>query len=76
MPGASAGNFTLYGHRESEASRRVGLMLRLAGVPFAYRHVDLFAGEHKTPAFRALKRSGEGPVGGRQPEKCLQEDSL
>ncbi len=62
MPGASAGDFTLYGHHESEASQRVGLMLRLAGVPFAYRHVDLFAGEHKTPAFRALSRFAQVPV--------------
>lgn len=54
--------FTLYGNFLSAPTYRVALMLRLCGQPFAYRHVDLAAGEHRTPEFLALNRFGQVPV--------------
>lgn len=52
----------LYGHFESGNVYKVALMLALCGQPFDYRHVDLFAGATKDPAFRAISPYGEVPV--------------
>ncbi|MFC3227214.1 glutathione S-transferase family protein [Marinibaculum pumilum] len=54
--------FLLYGSFLSAPSYRVALMLRLCGLRFDYRHVDLAAGEHKSPEFRAINRFGQVPA--------------
>ena len=54
--------FTLYGNRESGNVYKVALTLRLLGQRFDYRHVDLFAGATRTPAFWAINPMGEVPV--------------
>ena len=55
-------NFTLHGIFLSGPSMKVGLMLRLCGQPFAYRHVDLRGGAHKQPAYLAINRYGVVPA--------------
>jgi len=57
-----AATFTLYGNRQSGNAYKVALTLRLAGERFDYRHVDLFAGATRTPAFWAINPLGEVPV--------------
>lgn len=54
--------FLLYGSFLSAPSYRVALMLRLCGLRFDYRHVDLAAGEHKAPEFRSINRFGQVPA--------------
>lgn len=58
MPAA----YTLYGSFLSAPSYKVGLMLRLSGLAFDYRHIDLSKGEHKTAEFLKLNRYGQVPV--------------
>lgn len=58
MPAA----YTLYGSFLSAPSYKAGLMLRLCGLEFDYRHVDLSKGQHKTPEFLQLNRFGQVPV--------------
>lgn len=53
---------TLHGVFLSGPAYKVALGLSLMGVPFAFRHVDLRAGEHKTPEFLKLNRYGQVPV--------------
>lgn len=60
--GAAKPEFTLYGSFLSAPTYRVALMLRLCGLPFAYRHVDLAAGEHRMPDFLAINRFGQVPA--------------
>lgn len=62
QPDAGAPDLTLYGSFLSAPTYRVALMLRLCGLRFAYRHVDLAAGEHKTPEFLAINRFGQVPA--------------
>ena len=52
----------LYGLHLSLPSCKVGLMLGLCGAKFDYKHVNLGAGEHKTPEFLAKNRFGQVPV--------------
>lgn len=54
--------FTLSGMWLSGPTYKVGLMLRLCGQDFAYRAVNLMAGEHKAAAFVAQNRYGQVPV--------------
>jgi glutathione S-transferase len=54
--------FELYGLFLSGPSYKVALMLSLAHEPFAYHHMDLRAGAHKTDAFRAISRYGQVPA--------------
>ncbi|HEX6978072.1 MAG TPA: glutathione S-transferase family protein [Alphaproteobacteria bacterium] len=53
---------TLYGNWLSMPSSKVGLMLNMLGVPFEYRHVDVAAGQNRTPEFLAMNRFGQVPV--------------
>ncbi len=55
-------SLTLYGFPLSGHSHRAELMLRLLGLPFDARTVDLRAGEQKQPAFLALNPFGTVPV--------------
>jgi len=55
-------DFTLYGNSNSQPAFRVALFLRMAGVPFAYRHVDLRSGQQKTPEYLAINRFGRVPT--------------
>ncbi|HEY0833998.1 MAG TPA: glutathione S-transferase family protein [Azospirillum sp.] len=60
--------FTVYGHYASQPATRVVLFLSMAGVPFAYRHVDLRNGQQKTPEYLTISRFGRVPAlvhGGR-----------
>ncbi len=52
----------VHGHWLSPPSAKVVLALRMADTPFAYRHVDLLAGEQNGAAFRKLNRFGQVPV--------------
>ena len=56
-----AARFTLYGNQISGPTYRVGLMLSLCAEPFAYVHVNLGKGEHKTPEYLAKNRYGQVP---------------
>ncbi|MEQ8345833.1 MAG: glutathione S-transferase family protein [Sneathiellaceae bacterium] len=56
------GDFLLYGSFLSAPTYRVALMLRLCGQTFAYRHIDLSAGEHRSPEFAQINRFGQVPV--------------
>ncbi|GGH24829.1 glutathione S-transferase [Alsobacter metallidurans] len=59
--------YTLHGIFLSGPTYKVGLALALAGEPFDYTHVNLRAGEHKTPEFMAMNRFGQVP--------CLTDNS-
>jgi glutathione S-transferase len=52
----------LYHHPLSGHSHRARLFLSLLGVPHEVVHVDLAAGEHKSPEFLRLNRFGQIPV--------------
>lgn len=52
----------LHGFKLSGHSHRAELMLRLLGLPFAFRQVDLAGGEHKQPPFLKLNPFGQVPV--------------
>ena len=52
----------LNGHFRSGPSYKVALALSLMDLPFSYRHIDLRAGEQKTPEFLAKNRFGQVPV--------------
>jgi len=54
--------FTLYGLYLSLPSTKVGLMLSMCGARYDYKHVNLMAGEHKTPDFVAKNRYAQVPV--------------
>lgn len=54
--------FTLHGIALSGPTYRVALMLSLSSQPFAYRHVDMMRGAHRSPGYRALNRFGQVPV--------------
>jgi len=54
--------FTLHGVALSGPTYKVALMLTLCGERFAYRHVNLREGAHKTPQFLALNRYGQVPA--------------
>jgi glutathione S-transferase len=57
-----AARYELHGIWLSGPAYKVGLMLSLCGEPFDYVHVNLRAGEHKTPAFMAKQRFGQVPL--------------
>jgi glutathione S-transferase len=59
--------YTLHGNQGSGPTYKVALMLALAGEGFAYRHIDLRAGEQKAPGYLALNRFGQVP--------CLVDNS-
>ncbi|WP_170181700.1 glutathione S-transferase family protein [Phreatobacter stygius] len=54
--------FTLHGFWLSGPTYKVALMLSLCGEPFAFRQINLRAGEHKTPDFLAKNRFGQVPA--------------
>jgi glutathione S-transferase len=54
--------YELHGIWLSGPAYKVGLMLSLCGEPFDYVHVNLRAGEHKSPAFMAKQRFGQVPL--------------
>lgn len=53
--------FRLNGHFMSGPTYKVALMLSLAGETFAFRLVDLAAGDQKAPAYLAKARFGQVP---------------
>ncbi len=57
-----AARYELHGIWLSGPAYKVGLMLALCGEPFDYVHVNLRAGEHKSPAFLAKQRFGQVPL--------------
>jgi glutathione S-transferase len=52
----------LYHHPLSGHAHRARLFLSLVGAPHELVEVDLKAGEHRTPAFRAMNPFGQVPV--------------
>ncbi|WP_448189952.1 glutathione S-transferase family protein [Azospirillum sp. sgz301742] len=54
--------FTVYGNFVSQPATRIVLFLTMAGVPFAYRHIDLKAKQQKTPEYLAITRFGRVPA--------------
>jgi glutathione S-transferase len=52
----------LYGFEKSGHSHRAELMLRLLGLPFEFRGVDLAGGEHRRTAFLQLNPFATVPV--------------
>src|SRR5262249_35947294 len=46
----------LHGIAFSGPTYKVALMFALAGEPFAYKHMDMQAGAHKTPDYLAINR--------------------
>lgn len=54
--------FTLHGVFLSMPSAKVGLMLSMCGAKWAYRHVNMREGQHKTPEYLAMNRFGQVPV--------------
>ena len=53
---------TLYGVFLSMPCAKVGLMLSMCGARWNYRHVDMRAGQHKSPEYLAMNRFGQVPV--------------
>jgi glutathione S-transferase len=53
---------TLYCFGESGNAYKAALTMQLAGYDWSPRYVDFFAGETRTPEFRALNPMGEAPV--------------
>jgi glutathione S-transferase len=54
--------YTLYCFAQSGNAYKPALMLALADADWAPRFVDYFAGETRTPAYRAINVMGEAPV--------------
>ena len=54
--------YTLYCFAQSGNAYKPALALALAGADWAPRFVDYFAGETRTPAYRAINAMGEAPV--------------
>jgi glutathione S-transferase len=52
----------LHGFKKSGHSHRAELMLRLLGLPFDFREIDLAGGEHKRADFLKLNPYGTVPV--------------
>ncbi|MFL6710512.1 MAG: glutathione S-transferase family protein [Massilia sp.] len=52
----------LYGDPGSGSTRRVLAALYHIGAPFDFEQIDLFKGEHRTPAFLALNPNGMIPL--------------
>lgn len=57
-----SGPYTLHGIFLSGPTYKAGLMLKMLGQSFAYRHVDLRGGAHKKPEFLKLNRYGQVPA--------------
>jgi glutathione S-transferase len=53
---------TLYGFKQSGHSHRAELMLRLLGLPFTFREIDVSAGAQRAQSFRRLNPFGTVPV--------------
>jgi len=64
MEGSStvSAEFTVYGNFNSQPATRVALFLSMAGVPYAYRHVDLRGGQQKSAEYLAINRFGRVPT--------------
>jgi glutathione S-transferase len=54
--------FRLYSFAQSGNAYKVALMLNLCGAKWEPRFVDFFAGETRTPEYRAINEMGEVPV--------------
>lgn len=71
-----AAEVTFYGSYLSGPTYKVGLMLRLCGVAYDYRHVDLAKGAQKTPEFLAINRYGQVPAIVHQGQGFCQSNSI
>jgi glutathione S-transferase len=54
--------YTLYGASLSIPSVKVGLALQMTGTPYTYKHIDVRAGQQKTPEYIAINRYGQVPA--------------
>ena len=64
--------YALYCFAQSGNAYKPALMLELAGADWAPRFVDYFAGETRTPAYRAINVMGEAPVLEHRGERLSQ----
>jgi glutathione S-transferase len=64
--------FTLYCFAQSGNAYKAALMLQLCGASWAARFVDFFAGETRTPEYRAINEMGEVPVLEHRAERFSQ----
>jgi len=55
-------SFVLYGARKSSATYRARIALRLKGLPFDERFLDLTGGDHQCETYRALNPQGLVPA--------------
>jgi len=69
-------SFTLYGSFLSGPTYKVALMLGLCGIPFAYRHVDLAKGQHRTPEYLSINRFGQVPALVHDGRNLCQSDAI
>lgn len=72
----ATGAITLYGSFLSAPTYKVGLMLNLCGLPFAYRHVDLAKAQHRTPEYLAINRFGQVPALVHDGRNLCQSDAI
>jgi|GEM_PF-176464 len=65
---------TLYGVFLSMPCAKVGLMLSMCGAKWNYRHVDMRAGQHKSPEYLAMNRYGQVPVL-KHGDRCIAQSN-
>jgi glutathione S-transferase len=61
-PAPPSDTLVLHGIFQSLPSCKVGLMLAMSDVPWAFRHVNLRDGAHRAPEFLAISKFGRVPV--------------
>jgi glutathione S-transferase len=66
----------LYGHFLSVPSCKVGLMLHMAAIPYAYHHVDLMTGAQKAPEYQAINRFTQVPAVVLSGQEICQSDVI
>ncbi len=74
QPRKADDTITLHGVFLSMPTAKVGLMLAMCGATWNYRHVDMRAGQHKSPEFLAMNRFGQVPVL-QHGERCIAQSN-
>lgn len=66
----------LHGFHMSIPTSKVGLMLAMSDVPWAFRHVNLATGAHRQPDFLALSRFGRVPALEHQGQHLCESNAI
>ena len=69
-------SYTLYGSFLSAPTYKVALMLGLCDIKFAYRHIDLAKGQHRSPEYLAINRYGQVPALAHDGRNLCQSDAI